>query len=342
MGFRRYDRGRRREPQQRVNHRIRVPEIRVIGAEGERLGVKATRDALRKAQDLGLDLVEINPKASPPVCKILDYGKYKYDESKRKRETKRKQSVTEVKEVKLRPKTDDHDLDFKSRAARKFIEAGNKVKFTVRFRGREITHPQKAREQLEWILKQLEEISNVEVRPSMEGRTMTMIIAPKPFVMQDLANSKAEAERERKEAELARRASKGKKSKPGASRPGASDAGMSDPGMSDPGASDPGASDPGEASEPGRSSRKGKAANGSADSKPKRSSKGKEGKQARSSKESAGKSSAGKSSAGKSSAKAEAKKDGGKDAEASKSEKGAKGKGKSSGRAKAKADQPTK
>jgi len=220
---RRFDR-RRREPQQRVNNRIRVPEVRVIDEKGDMLGVLQTQDALRRARDLGLDLVEINPKANPPVCKILDYGKYKYDEAKKKRETKRKQSTVEVKEVKLRPKTDDHDLDFKARAARRFIEAGNKVKFTVRFRGREITHPQKAREQLEWIEQQCKDIANLEGRPSMEGRTMTMMMAPKPAVLQAVANAKAQAEKERKEAEEARKAGKH------ASGPGQSGPGQSSPG----------------------------------------------------------------------------------------------------------------
>src|SRR5262245_40266294 len=127
MSFRRQDNRRaRREPQQRVNHRIRVPEVRVIDADGEMLGVIATQEALKRARERGLDLVEINPKATPPVCKILDYGKYKYDEKKKAREAKRKQSVVEVKEIKLRPKTDEHDLDFKMRAARKFLEQGNK------------------------------------------------------------------------------------------------------------------------------------------------------------------------------------------------------------------------
>jgi len=225
MAFRRYDK-RRREPQKRVNHRIRVPEIRVIDADGSMLGVMQTHEALRKAKDQGLDLVEINPKANPPVCKILDFGKHKYDEKRKKRETKRKQSAVEVKEVKLRPKTDDHDLDFKSRAARKFIESGNKVKFTVRFRGREITHPHKAREQLMWIQEQILDVANVEVRPTMEGRTMTMIMAPKPAVLQAVSNAKVETERLRKEAEQARREAKattrreGNASKPGASSPG--------------------------------------------------------------------------------------------------------------------------
>ncbi len=238
MGYRRYDR-RRREPQQRINHRIRVPEVRVIDANGDMLGVLATHKAIGRAQEQGLDLVEINPKAKPPVCKILDYGKYKYDEKKKKRETKRKQSVVEVKEVKLRPKTDDHDLAFKARAARKFLESGNKVKFTVRFRGREITHPQKAREQLDWIVTQCLEIANVEARPTMEGRTMTMIVSPKPAILQALATSRAAAEKERKEAELARLAAKGNRSRgsqPGGSQPGGSQPGGSQPGRGAPSA----------------------------------------------------------------------------------------------------------
>ncbi len=262
MGFRPFDR-RRREPQQRINNRIRVPEIRVIDADGSMLGVMQTQDALRRAREQGLDLVEINPKANPPVCKILDYGKFKYDEKKKKAEAKRKQSIVEVKEIKMRPKTDEHDLDFKARAARKFMQAGNKVKFTVRFRGREITHPQKAREQLLWIQSQCEDIANVEGRPTMEGRTMTMIMAPKQTVLQALANQKAEAERVRKEQDDARRAQKGgRASGEGASQPGASQAGESGPGHdgeSDPGESDAGVNDPGDDS--GRiqgKSRKGK------------------------------------------------------------------------------------
>jgi translation initiation factor IF-3 len=191
-----------------VGHRIRVPEVRVVDANGEMLGVMSTSEAIKRARDQGMDLVEINPKAVPPVCKILDYGKFKYEEKKKKRDTKRKQSVVEIKEVKLRPKTDDHDLDFKMRAARRFIEGGNKVKFTVRFRGREITHPEKAREQLDWICNQCLDIALIEVRPMMEARTMSMIIAPKAAVLQKLAEVRAQQEKERKAAEEARRAAK--------------------------------------------------------------------------------------------------------------------------------------
>jgi len=201
MSMRRFDpRQAQRGPQIRINQRIRVPEIRVIGEDGEMLGIMPTHEALRRAQERGLDLVEVNPKADPPVCKILDFGKYKYDEKKKAREAKRKQSVVEIKEIKLRPKTDDHDLQFKTRAAIRFIEAGHKVKFTVRFRGREITHPEKAQEQLDWIVQQCEEVANVEVRPVMEQRTMTLLMAPKPAVLQKVAQARVAAERARAKA----------------------------------------------------------------------------------------------------------------------------------------------
>jgi translation initiation factor IF-3 len=201
MGRPRFDpRAQQRGPQIRINHRIRVPEVRVIGAEGEMLGVMQTPDALRAAQALGLDLVEVNPKAEPPVCKILDFGKYKYEEKKRAREAKRKQTSVDLKEIKLRPKTDQHDLAFKVRAARRFLEAGNKVKFTVRFRGREITHPEKAQVQLDHVVRECEDLANVEMRPMMEGRTMTLLVAPKPAVMQKVSQIKAAAEKARQQA----------------------------------------------------------------------------------------------------------------------------------------------
>jgi translation initiation factor IF-3 len=185
----------------RVNHRIRVPEVLVIGADGGKLGVLQTHEALRMAQEAGLDLVEINPKADPPVCKILDFGKYKYEEKKKAAEAKRKQSVVDVKEIKLRPKTDDHDIAFKIKAARRFLEAGHKVKFTVRFRGREITHPEKAQEQLDYIVQNVDDLANQETRAMMEARAMSIIIAPKPAVMQRVAAAKAAAEKARQQAE---------------------------------------------------------------------------------------------------------------------------------------------
>jgi translation initiation factor IF-3 len=202
MGRPRFDpRQPQRQFQIRVNHRIRVPEVRVIDANGEMLGVMSTHEALKRATEQGLDLVEVNPKAEPPVCKILDFGKYKYEEKKKAGEAKRKQTVVEVKEIKLRPKTDDHDLAFKTKAARRFLEGGHKVKFTVRFRGREITHPEKAQEQLQFIIPQLEDIANVETRAMMEARAMSILVAPKPLIMQKVAAAKAQREKERQEAE---------------------------------------------------------------------------------------------------------------------------------------------
>ncbi len=185
-----------RGPQIRINHRIRVPEVRVLDADGSNLGVIETGAALKRAAEQGLDLVEVNPKTSPPVCKILDFGKYKYEEKKKQREAKRKQTVVEVKEVKLRPKTDDHDLNVKMRAARKFIENGNKVKVTCRFRGREITHPQIAQRQLAFFVENTGDIANVEQSAAMEGRTMALLLAPKAAVMQKISNERNEREKD--------------------------------------------------------------------------------------------------------------------------------------------------
>jgi len=177
-----------------------VPEVRVVAEDGSNLGVIPTEQALRRAQEVGLDLVEVNPKSSPPVCKILDFGKYKYEEKKKQREAKRKQTVVEVKEIKIRPKTDDHDIDVKIRAIRKFIEGGNKVKVTCRFRGREIMHPQIAQRQLEEICGAVEDLANIEQRPTMEARTMSILISPKPIVFQRLASTRSAKEREQARA----------------------------------------------------------------------------------------------------------------------------------------------
>lgn len=153
--------------------------MRVIADDGEMLGVLSTDEARRIASDRGLDLVEVNPKAQPPVCKIMDYGRFKYDEKKKKAEAKKRQAQIELKEIKLRPKTDDHDIGFKVNHIRRFIEGGNKVKITVRFRGREITHPEVALKQIETIIDQVGDQVIVETPPRMEGRTMTTILAPR-------------------------------------------------------------------------------------------------------------------------------------------------------------------
>jgi translation initiation factor IF-3 len=163
----------------RVNDRIRVPEVRVIGAEGEMLGVLDTNDARRMAREKDLDLVEVNPKAMPPVCKIMDFGKFKYEEKKKAAEQKKKQTQVELKEIKLRPKTDDHDIDFKVKHIRRFLTEGDKVKLTVRFRGREITHPETAQRQIEEIIAAVQDLAIIELSCRMEGRAMIALLAPR-------------------------------------------------------------------------------------------------------------------------------------------------------------------
>jgi translation initiation factor IF-3 len=156
-----------------------VPEIRVIGADGKMMGVMNTHEARRMAQDLDLDLVEVNPKANPPVCKIMDFGRFKYEEKKKQAEARKRQTQIALKEIKLRPKTDDHDIEFKIKHVRRFLEEGNKVKITVRFRGREITHPETARRQIDLIVEAVDDLGSVETTARLEGRTMTAILAPR-------------------------------------------------------------------------------------------------------------------------------------------------------------------
>lgn len=163
----------------RMNRSIRISPVRVVMADGAQLGVIETRDALAKAEELGMDLVEINPRERPPICKIIDYGKYKYDEKKRKNEAKKKQSKTELKQINLRPKTDTHDLGFKAKNARKFLEAGNKVQFQVKFRGRENAHPETGRAILDKMMQELVDIAKLERAARYENRVMTMMVAPK-------------------------------------------------------------------------------------------------------------------------------------------------------------------
>jgi len=163
----------------RLNNRIRVPQVRVIGSDGNQIGVLATFDALKLAQDEGLDLVEINPKTSPPVCKIIDYGKFKYEEKKKMVEARKNQKVVELKEITFRPKTDENDLQHKLQSARSFLADGNKVKFTVRFRGREVTHPQYAEEKLRWLVEQLQDQIGNSTQPLFEGKFMSLMVSPK-------------------------------------------------------------------------------------------------------------------------------------------------------------------
>ncbi|WP_207287118.1 translation initiation factor IF-3 [Rhodovulum adriaticum] len=162
----------------RVNQRIRAPEIRLIGAEGENIGVVPPAKAMALAEEAGLDLVEISPNATPPVCKIMDFGKYKYETQKREAEARKKQKIIEVKEVKFRPNTDTHDYGVKMRNVFKFLENGDKVKVTLRFRGREMAHQNLGRELLERVAEDVKEIGKVENMPKMEGRQMIMMIGP--------------------------------------------------------------------------------------------------------------------------------------------------------------------
>jgi len=161
-----------------VNDRIRADEIRLIGADGDNVGVVAPSRAMELAEQAGLDLVEISPNANPPVCKIMDYGKYKYEQQKRESEARKKQKVIEVKEVKFRPNTDTHDYDVKMRNVMKFLENGDKVKVTLRFRGREMAHQELGRDLLHRVAEDTKEVGKVENMPKMEGRQMIMIIGP--------------------------------------------------------------------------------------------------------------------------------------------------------------------
>ena len=163
----------------RVNDRIRISPVRLIDADGEQVGIVSTDEARSIAAEQGLDLVEVAPNSRPPVCRIMDYGKFKYEQARKAREAKKKQHVIHVKEIKMRPKIEDHDFGFKLRHARRFLEDGDKVKFTLRFRGREMTHPELGVRVLERVKGELEELGNVESDIRKEGRTMTMLIGPK-------------------------------------------------------------------------------------------------------------------------------------------------------------------
>ena len=164
----------------RVNDKIRSTEIRLIGADGENAGVVTPARAMEMAEEAGLDLVEISPNANPPVCKIMDFGKFKYETQKREAEARKKQKIIEIKEVKFRPNTDTNDYDVKMRNVFKFLENGDKVKITLRFRGREMAHQNLGRELLERVAEDTKETGRVENFPKMEGRQMVMLIGPLP------------------------------------------------------------------------------------------------------------------------------------------------------------------
>jgi len=163
----------------RINDEIGVIRVRLVDERGQMVGIVGRNEALTLAANVGLDLVEIAPNADPPVCKILDFGKYKYEEQKKKNEARKKQKIIEVKEIKLRPSIDDHDYEVKRRSMMKFIEEGDKVKVTMRFRGRELAHQELGMDVLIRVRDDLDEIAKVEQMPRMEGRQMTMVMSPK-------------------------------------------------------------------------------------------------------------------------------------------------------------------
>jgi translation initiation factor IF-3 len=156
-----------------------VQNVRLISPDGEQIGIVSTKEALQKAENYGLDLVEVSPNAKPPVCRIMDFGKYKYEQSKKEKISKKKQHTITVKELRLRPRTDDHDLETKLRHARKFLEQKNKVKITIMFRGREMSYQDFGYELMDKVEESLEDIAKVESEPKMEGRRMIMVLAAK-------------------------------------------------------------------------------------------------------------------------------------------------------------------
>lgn len=164
----------------RINQQIRVREVRLIDDQGEQLGVVATDEALNMAKEKGLDLVEVAPQSKPPVCKLIDYGKYKFEMEKRQRESKKKQKLVKMKEIRMQPKIDSHDMEFKTKHVKDFLDGGNKVKVTIRFRGRELAHTELGAVVLKKVLERLGEENYILDRsPAMEGRFMSMILSPR-------------------------------------------------------------------------------------------------------------------------------------------------------------------
>jgi len=163
----------------RINDQIRVRKVRLIDENGDNVGVVSRPDAMQRAEQAGLDLVEISPDAEPPVCKIMDYGKFKFEQQKKAAEARKKQKIVEIKEIKMRPAIDDHDYDVKVRAIKRFFEEGDKVKVTLRFRGREMAHQELGMAVLQRVKAEVEAIAKVESEPRLEGRQMVMVLAPR-------------------------------------------------------------------------------------------------------------------------------------------------------------------
>jgi translation initiation factor IF-3 len=162
-----------------INWNIKAPEVRVIDSDGKQVGILSLKSAMKIAEEKGLDLVEVAPNSQPPVCRIMNYGKYKYQQSKRVQEARKHQTVILVKEVKVRPRTEDHDFQFKLRHVKRFLEEGNKVKISMLFRGREIAHPEFGKEMFNRFIEGVKDLMVIEQAPRLEGRNMVMILAPK-------------------------------------------------------------------------------------------------------------------------------------------------------------------
>jgi translation initiation factor IF-3 len=163
----------------KINEAIRAREVRLIGADGENVGVVSTQEAITRATEAGLDLVEVSPDANPPVCKILDFGKFKYQEQKKAAEARKRQKIVEIKEIKMRPSIDDHDYDVKMRSMKRFFDDGDKVKVTLRFRGREMAHQELGYQLLQRVKADIDLLAKVEAEPRLEGRQMVMVLAPR-------------------------------------------------------------------------------------------------------------------------------------------------------------------
>ncbi|HEV8341829.1 MAG TPA: translation initiation factor IF-3 [Candidatus Binatia bacterium] len=163
----------------RINHQIRAREVRIIGPEGNQMGIMPLHEALKIVESLGIDLVEVAPEAQPPVCRMMDYGKYRYMQRKKSHGAKKKQTSITIKEVKMGSRTDPHDLTFKVRHIRRFIEKGQRVKVSVFFRGREITHPELGKQMLDGVLGQVLDVARLDISPRLEGRSMAMLLVPK-------------------------------------------------------------------------------------------------------------------------------------------------------------------
>jgi translation initiation factor IF-3 len=198
----------------RINNRIRVREVRLIDEQGAQLGIYPLRDALLLAEERGYDLVEVAPNAVPPVCRIMDYGKFRYEQSKKERDARKNQRVVEIKEIRLEPKTGEHDLDVKSRKARKFLLEGDKVKFNLKFRGREIYHSEIGRAVLEQMAETLRDVAVIEQQPLMEGKVLSLLVAP---------NAKAKAAAAAREKEIEEREAERKRARASAANASADD-----------------------------------------------------------------------------------------------------------------------